>query len=217
MARKAVGTSVATTPPPRFKKTVDGDFAMSSSSTSNNSPLVVERSPSNRAKCQGCGQPIIKGEGRIGTPYRFTIGNHAWNKHRYYHEQCCPSSEMTKLFPESDNVQEALKKQLRAIDKKKEQEEKIVHETRAELRKRLQKLRLQLFEAQAEKGGSAIILSLKVIDNIVLAMPETEQELGKVKGIGPTILTEYGKPLLNEVRLFHKEGHGGGGGGLGRT
>jgi hypothetical protein len=201
-ARKEVGTRVQS--PPSKKPS---GFPMPPEESS---PPVVERSPSGRAKCRKCGQPIAKGEGRIGTPYKFEIGQVAFEKHRYYHEQCCPSSEMKKLFPESDNVKKALKDKLRDIDKKKEQEKKIVQVTRGELRKRLLKLRLKLFEVQAEKGGSAIILSLKAIDNIVLAMPETIQDLGKVNGIGPTILTEYGKPLLNEVRRFHKERHGGG-------
>ncbi|CAB9506018.1 expressed unknown protein [Seminavis robusta] len=178
-----------------------------SPSSERSSGYVVERSPSSRAKCRKCKQPIDKGEGRIGAPYQLSLGKLQLSKHKYYHKECFPTTAEAKkkLFPDSPDhvdVKQAIKKRLRRVDQQQQEDQHIIEVQRATLRARLRKLRLKLFEEQGAKGGSVVILSLKALDQIVLTLPQSFHELGRIKGIGPTMVQKYGKPLVREVRRF---------------
>jgi HRDC domain len=169
----------------------------------------LEFSPSKKARCQKCGERILKGDLRVGFDTLWGSGPQKIHQRRYYHKDCCSETQKRSLLKEKSPSEEedpskasSWEEELEILEEAKRRRQQIIEEERADLRARLRKLRIHLHEKQGKLGGRALIISLETIDNIVLSAPTTETALLNVKGIGKTMLELYGQPILKEVRRY---------------
>jgi superfamily II DNA helicase RecQ len=164
-----------------------------------------ERSPNHSAKCRGCNCVIIDGDLRIGLCEY--IPDYQKYEYIYYHERCCPAEKKENIrLPSSPNpnrtqpIDEVLKGELEQQNKAAIQATNIVYRERAELREALRRLRAD--QAQRFEEPLYRIFSNKTLDDIVLKMPQSKEELLLVNGIGPAKCRLFAKSILRIVDEF---------------
>jgi hypothetical protein len=77
---------------------------------------VFEVAPTGRARCRGCGQPIAKGERRLGDVFVSPFAEDAETTH-WYHPRCCALKRPTVLLAalEQNKDATAAEQELRAV------------------------------------------------------------------------------------------------------
>ena len=150
----------------------------------------VEYSPNSLAKCKSCQNKIQKRSVRIGIPVWYA--RYQKYQYHYYHLECCPDNIRSTV----PNIHQTL------IQQKQTENEKyqIVHGIRHELRQQLKRLRLTF--AKHLKIAPYCIFKDVVLDEIVFMLPETNNQLLNISGIGPTKLQNFGTPILSIIRQY---------------
>lgn len=166
----------------------------SSSSTSTSSTLPprdkYELAPTGRAKCQKCRKKIAIGSRRVGI---HEISPRFGDVHRFYHDECYPAKQNLRLG--GATPQQLIAQQLR------ERNQGIVAlRERAALRQSLLLLRSTF--AQRLHYAPFCVFSDATVDELVIKMPRTKEEILAVRGVGPKNYQSFGESFLQVINSF---------------
>jgi superfamily II DNA helicase RecQ len=155
----------------------------------------VETSPSGAAKCQRCREKIQKGSKRVGKELYLA----KWNtySHTYYHVEC-----FKKTFPGQEPNLPGRRSLEMALDREAKQEatsRKLLDERRP-LWEELRQLRLAF--ARRLDVSAFIVFENTVLDELVLHMPTTKNDILNIKGIKEKRYQSFGEPILEVIRDY---------------
>ncbi len=174
----------------------------------------LEKSPTSQAKCRICNAKIGKGEWRIGEHYLYRKLE-KWSV-KWYHRSCVeadkdvlnslnfPSKHTTskRKYEEVTGSPNKVWIQMEANEIKggENKKQRLVHHDRGSLREELRQLRLQF--AKSMDVPPYIIFNNDTLDDLVETMPSSENELLKVKGIGPKKISSFGSSILSTIASY---------------
>jgi len=142
----------------------------------------IETSPNNRASCHACKEKITKGQERYG----IVESNDYGRTQRYYHPQCCPDALKSKL-PSPERMQQI----------------QVVETERRDLAGELRELR-GLFAEELDVEHFKVFHD-KSIDDLVLKLPTTNQELLQVWGIKEKKAQSFGHAILAVIKQYMRD------------
>ena len=170
----------------------------------------LETSPNSRAKCQGCGIIIQKGQSRVGIQgnIRTRQGNLVWRP-RYYHESCV--SEVTKrklhleISPRANNHSSANSTTTAASSEAEQSQcrNTISPAVQKQLKSDLHNLRKNL--AKQQNLAPCQIFPNRTLEEIIAKLPTNHSELVKIYRIKERRCDLYGDAIL-EVVNTHLDG-----------
>lgn len=138
----------------------------------------VETSPNNRSKCYKCGKKIIKGEQRIGIVEHNEYGTNQ----RYYHQSCLPN-HLKDRIPSVEKM-----KTIKVIEKRKELEQNL---------RSLRSCFANILNVEHYR-----IFQNKSLDELVLKMPTTKQELLSIWGIKEKKVESFGDAIITIIQQY---------------
>eukprot|EP00561_Arcocellulus_cornucervis_P010075 CAMPEP_0185817334 /NCGR_PEP_ID=MMETSP1322-20130828/18933_1 /TAXON_ID=265543 /ORGANISM="Minutocellus polymorphus, Strain RCC2270" /LENGTH=261 /DNA_ID=CAMNT_0028514363 /DNA_START=32 /DNA_END=817 /DNA_ORIENTATION=+ len=170
----------------------------------------LELSPTSRAKCQRCGEKIMKGVERVGIQAKIDVENlnfRPWQL-KYYHADCVSGGTKRKLFLEDSvtatgNVVPA-KKETKAPKKtaktKPSNHGKLTPKMRLELERDLREVRRCFAEQQGCEEYK--VFQNQCLQELVANCPQNQAELLKCWGIGKERAAQYGSTILATIRPY---------------
>lgn len=153
----------------------------------------IGRAKTGRATCQVCNEKIDKGSPRVSLetygPPRFDYG------YVYYHHTCLTSQEIGELQLQQDDAAASLDATTRP-----QQQPPPPKDPKEPLRQKLKHLR-QVLAARLSSPNFKIY-SNQVIEELLQNMPQTEDELVTIRGMGPSKVQNFGQPILKVVKQY---------------
>ena len=180
----------------------------------------VESSPTSRATCRICNLKIMKGDWRIGE--RFYLFKYKKWGLQYYHRKCVEENEniLNNLnFPKkrgdnkryarskrkledviSSSNKEWIRMEINEIADSNHKRRRLIYDEKGSLREKLRKLRTRL--ASLSDVPPYFIFHDSVLDGLVEHMPTNEDELLKIKGMGPKKCESFGSDILETIDSY---------------
>ena len=170
----------------------------------------LELSPTSRAKCQRCGEKIMKGVERVGIQAKIDVENlnfRPWQL-KYYHADCVSGGTKRKLFLEDSvaatgNVVPA-KKETKAPKKTAKTRPSNHGKLTPKMRQDLKRDLLEVRRCFAEQQGCEEykVFQNQCLQELVANCPQNQAELLKCWGIGKERAAQYGSTILATIRPY---------------
>jgi len=153
---------------------------------------TYEISPHSKAECRSCRTMIHQGLKRVGKwtkTRRYTTGYY----HKYFHVDCFVQGEPDKLA--TLNLKEEISPDQAIINQVKRREDLAIS---------LNGLRKQIaIDRGCSDGDLSNIFSEKILEQIVQAMPITEEDLSGVDGMSSTMVADFGSAILKVTSYYN--------------